>query len=190
MPQDLKYIPIVESGFRNIDLPGQVPQGFWQLIKKPTAEEWGLKVNASRDERNDIYRATIAALKELARDYNMIRRDNHVSSWVLTAASYNYGTGSLYSKILTEGKNYFTMNLNPETANYVYKIIAIKELFEYPELYIKNFRYNVFNQNAINRNQQDLPGDDKADFQNMEIKVNEDGKAAPDSATINKVAKW
>jgi membrane-bound lytic murein transglycosylase D len=187
MPQDLKYIPIIESGFRNITSEVGA-QGFWQLMK-PTAEEWGLKVSASRDERNDIYRATIAALKELARDYNMIRRDHHVSSWVLTAASYNYGTGRLYNKMRTEGKNYFTMNLNPETANYVYKIIAIKELFEYPELYIKNFRYNIFNQNAINRGQQDLAGNEKADFQNMEIKVNEDGKAAPDSAVIDKVAK-
>src|SRR3954452_20840682 len=161
MPEDLKYIPIIESGFRNIN-SSVGAQGFWQLMK-PTAEEWGLKVNAIRDERNDIYRATIAALKELARNYNMIRRDYKVSSWVLTAASYNYGTGRLYNKLRTEGKNYFTMNLNPETANYVYKIIAIKELFEYPELYIKNFRYNIFNQNAINRGQQDLAGNEKAD---------------------------
>jgi len=187
MPQDLKYIPIIESGFRNITSEVGA-QGFWQLMK-PTAEEWGLRVSTSIDERNDIYKATIAALKELARNYNMIRRDYKVSSWVLTAAAYNYGTGRLYNKIQTEGKNYFTMNLNPETANYVYKIIAIKELFEYPELYIKNFRYNVFNQNAVNSNQQDLPGDKKADFQNMEMKVNEDGKAAPDGATIDKVVK-
>jgi membrane-bound lytic murein transglycosylase D len=187
MPQDLKYIPIIESGFRNITSEVGA-QGFWQLMK-PTAEEWGLRVSASIDERNDIYKATIAALKELARNYNMIRRDYKASSWVLTAAAYNYGTGRLYNKIRTEGQNYFTMNLNPETANYVYKIIAIKELFEYPELYIKNFRYNVFNQNAVNKSQQDVPGNEKADFQNMEIKVNEDGKAAPDGATIDKVAK-
>ncbi|MEJ7736645.1 MAG: lytic transglycosylase domain-containing protein [Chitinophagaceae bacterium] len=187
MPQDLKYIPIIESGFRNATSPVGA-QGFWQLMK-PTAEEWGLKVNASRDERNDIYKATIAALKELARNYNMIRRHHNISSWVLTAASYNYGTGRLYKKIRTEGKNYFTMNLNPETALYVYKIMAIKELFEYPELYIKNFQYNVFNQNAVKRNQQDLASDEKADFQNIEMKVNEDGKAAPDGATIENLAK-
>ena len=187
MPQDLKYIPIIESGFKNATSSAGA-QGFWQLMK-PTAEEWGLKVNASMDERNDIYRATIAALKELARNYNMIRRHQNVSSWVLTAASYNYGTGRLYNKIRTEGKNYFTMNLNPETALYVYKITAIKELFEYPELYIKNFQYNVFNQDAVKRNQQDLTSDEKVDFQNIEVKVNEDGKEAPDVATIEKVAK-
>lgn len=189
MPQDLKYIPIIESGFRNATSPVGA-QGFWQLMK-PTAEEWGLKVNASRDERNDIYKATIVALKELARNYNMIRRHHNVSSWVLTAASYNYGTGRLYTKIRSEGKNYFTMNLNPETALYVYKIIAIKELFEYPELYIKNFQYNVFSSKADGRNmtQQDLTSDEKAVVQNIEIKVKEDGQAAPDSAKIENIAK-
>ena len=187
MPQDLKYIPIIESGFRNAT--SQVgAQGFWQLMK-PTAEEWGLKVNAARDERNDIYRATIAALRELARNYNMIRRHHNVSSWILTAASYNYGTGRLYSKIRTEGKNYFAMNLNPETALYVYKIIAIKELFEYPELYIKNFNYNIFDLNAAKGNLPDGAGGDKAGFQNLEIKVNEKGQAAPDSTAIEHVAK-
>ena len=189
MPQDLKYIPIIESGFRNATSPVGA-QGFWQLMK-PTAEEWGLRVNASRDERNDIYKATVAALKELARNYNMIQRHHKVSSWVLTAASYNYGTGRLYSKIRTEGKNYFSMNLNPETALYVYKIIAIKELFEYPELYIKNFQFNVFNSKADGKNtsQQGLTTDEKAVVQNLQMKVDESGKAPPDSATIGNLQK-
>ena len=187
MPQDLKYIPIIESGFRNATSQAGA-QGFWQLMK-PTAEEWGLKVNASADERNDIYKATLAALKELARTYNMIIRHHKVSSWVLTAASYNYGSGRLYDKIRTDGKNYFTMNLNPETALYVYKIVAIKELFEYPELYIKNFQYNVFNQDAVKANQQDLTSNEKAEFQNIEVKVKEDGKPAPDVSTIENVGK-
>jgi hypothetical protein len=187
MPLDLKYIPIVESGFRNATSPVGA-QGFWQLMDN-TAKEWGLTVNASRDDRNDIYKATIAALKELARNYNMIRHDHKVSSWVLTAASYNYGTGRLYNKIRNEGKNYFTMNLNPETALYVYKITAIKELFEYPELYIKNFRYNVFNQNTVRSKLPELASGENAEFKNIEIKVNEDVKTAPDVATIEKVSK-
>ena len=186
MPQDLKYIPIIESGFRNATSPVGA-QGFWQLMKS-TAEEWGLKVNATSDERNDIYRATIAALKELARNYNMLRRQHNVSSWILTAASYNYGTGRLYNKMRTDGKNYFTMNLNPETALYVYKITAIKELFEYPELYIKNFRYNVFDQHAAKGNLQDTASDETG-FQNIAMQVSEGRKAAPDGATIEHVAK-
>ena len=46
--------------------------------------------------------------------------------------------------ISKQGKDYFSMKLNAETASYVYKLIAVKELFEYPELYMKDFGYNVF----------------------------------------------
>jgi hypothetical protein len=187
MPQDLKYIPIIESGFRNATSKAGA-QGFWQLMPE-TAQEWGLLVTTTQDERNDIYKATITALRELARNYNMIRRDHKVSSWVLTAASYNYGTGRLYNKFKREGKDYFAMKLNPETALYVYKIIAIKELFEYPELYIKNFQYNVFNQNAARTSQQDLSSDEKVVVQNVEIQVKDDGKAAPNDEAIQNVAK-
>jgi hypothetical protein len=133
----------------------------------PTAIEWGLQVNAYKDERNDIYKSTIAALRELARTYKAISRDHKISSWVLTAAAYNFGIGRLYKKINTQGKNYFTMNLNPETAVYVYKIIAIKELFEYPELYMKNFDHNIFSSNPVKENgsHQNTSTDDKTDFQ-------------------------
>jgi membrane-bound lytic murein transglycosylase D len=187
MPQDLKYIPIIESGFRNATSSAGA-QGFWQLMA-PTAKEWGLKVNETIDERNDIYKSTIAALKELARNYNMIRKHHKVSSWVLTSASYNYGIGRLYDKIRTQGNDYFTMHLNPETALYVYKITAIKELFEYPELYIKNFKFNVFNQNATKNGQSELPKGESEDFKTIEMKVNENGKAAPDNTVLEKVAK-
>jgi hypothetical protein len=134
MPADLKYIPIVESGFKNLTSTAGA-QGFWQLMA-PTAREWGLQVSAYRDERNDLYKATLAALRELARTYKAIQRDHKVSSWVLTAAAYNFGIGRLYSQIKTQGNNYFTMKLNAETAVYVYKLIAIKELFEYPDRYL------------------------------------------------------
>lgn len=189
MPQDLKYIPIIESGFRNATSRVGA-QGFWQLMP-PTAREWGLQVNASRDDRNDIYKSTIAALRELARNYNDIRRIHKVSSWVLTAAAYNYGSGRLYPKIRAEGKNYFTMNLNPETALYVYKIIAIKELFEYPELYIKNFQYNVFRAAPVKQDgaPQNVESSDTTEFQDAEIKVAENEKGAPDDATIETISK-
>lgn len=189
MPQDLKYIAVVESGFKNATSKAGA-QGFWQLMA-PTAIEWGLQVNAYKDERNDIYKSTIAALRELARTYKAISRDYKLSSWVLTAAAYNFGIGRLYKKINTQGKNYFTMNLNPETAVYVYKIIAIKELFEYPELYMKNFKHNIFSSDPVNENgdRQNTGTDDKTDFQNIEVVVKKDEIASPDDAKIGNVAK-
>jgi membrane-bound lytic murein transglycosylase D len=182
MPQDLKYIPIVESGFRNATSSAGA-QGFWQFTEE-TAIGYGLRVTGF-DERNDPYKSTIAALRKLANDYKEIRRKYNVTSWALAAAAYNCGLGCIYKKIKTQGGNYFTMTLNAETALYVYKIIAIKELFEYPELYIKNFQYNVF-RNVVKYTG---PATDAQEFQSMDVKVAVDEKAAPNDKTIEQVAK-
>jgi hypothetical protein len=99
---------------------------------KPTAEEYGLRVNEYIDERNDIYKSTYVACRQLADYYNGIASQFKIYSWVLTAAAYNFGIGNMSKAIRRQGTDYFQMELNNETANYVYKIIAVKELWEYP----------------------------------------------------------
>lgn len=142
LPTDFKYLPIVESGFNLVS--SQVgAAGFWQLMPE-TARGLGLVVNESIDERNDIEKATKAACRTLRDYYNYIKRRHGKASWVLTAAAYNWGIGNISKAINNQGQDYFAMNLNPETAAYVYKIIAVKELWEYPEQYMSGFGYNVF----------------------------------------------
>ncbi len=126
LPLDLKYIPIVESGFSNATSPAGAA-GFWQLMPA-TARDLGLTVNETVDERMDIIKSTDAACRLLKSYYNSI------GVWALTLAGYNFGIGNISKAMKKQGGNYFTMQLNPETALYVYKIIAVKELFEYPEL--------------------------------------------------------
>jgi membrane-bound lytic murein transglycosylase D len=142
LPQDFKYLAIVESGFKNA-VSSAGAAGFWQLMPE-TARELGLIVNGLADERNDFNKATYAACKVLANYYLYIRKQFGISSWVLTAAAYNNGIGNIQNAIKKQGSNYFQMQLNEETAAYVYKIIAVKELFEYPELYMQDFGYNIF----------------------------------------------
>ncbi|MCW3092341.1 MAG: lytic transglycosylase protein [Ferruginibacter sp.] len=142
LPQDFKYLAIVESAFKNaVSKAGAA--GFWQLMPA-TAREKGLMVNEFIDERNNINKATYAACKILAEYYKSIYKKYGIYSWVLATAAYNFGIGSITRAIAKQGTNYFEMKLNDETAAYVYKIVAIKELFEYPELYMKDFGYNVF----------------------------------------------
>lgn len=144
LPEDLKYIPIVESGFQNLTSSAGAG-GFWQLMPA-TARGVGLNITESSDEREDFYKSTRAACQALTDNYRMIRNRYKISSWVLTAAAYNFGIGRIFNAIQSQGtSDYFSMNLNPETAAYVYKIIAVKELFEYPEYYMKDFGYNIFN---------------------------------------------
>lgn len=167
IPTDFKYLPIVESNFQNITSRVGA-QGFWQLMPAVAVEK-GLVVNGAIDERNDIVKATGAAAKLLAEYYLSIFKRYKIYSWVLTAAAYNFGIGNIFKAIGNQGSDYFSMNLNPETAIYVYKIIAIKELFEYPELYMKNIGYNVFNSNAKKITTQE--NYNTTDFNSMSVKV-------------------
>lgn len=168
IPADFKYLPIVESGFMN--LTSRVgARGFWQIMPE-TGRGLGLVISAALDERDDIQKSTGAACKLLAQYYSMIYKRHNVASWSLTAAAYNFGIGNIFNAISKQGKNYFTMNLNPETAVYVYKIIAVKELFEYPELYMKNFGYNVFSAKSVAKTVK-AGSDEDDDFKKMDVKV-------------------
>ncbi len=162
LPMDLKYVPVVESGFTNATSHAGAA-GYWQLMPE-TARELGLTVNDVVDERLDIVKSTDAACKLLKGYYSSL------GVWALTLAGYNFGIGNISKAVKKQGKNYFSMPLNPETAIYVYKIIAVKELFEYPELYMKDFGYNVFNADA-KPIQTGGGSDDDDDFKTMSVKV-------------------
>lgn len=137
-----------------------------------TAREKGLHVNAFYDERDDFDKATRAACYLLGEYYLSIQKRFNISSWVLTVAAYNVGIGNLNKLIEKQGNNYFSMNLNSETASYVYKIIAVKELFEYPEFYMKDFGYNIFNAPDQSSSQAIDPATNTAVFDTLKIDLN------------------
>jgi membrane-bound lytic murein transglycosylase D len=133
IPDDFKYIPLVESGLN----PGTSPKGasgLWQFMAG-TARTYGLKVGHGVDERQNVRKSTIAAckyLKELYGEFN---------SWTLAAAAYNNGSVKLARAINKQNEdNYFRMNLNRETGSYVYKLIAMKAIIEQP----KKFGYKNY----------------------------------------------
>ncbi|MEO7309883.1 MAG: lytic transglycosylase domain-containing protein [Chitinophagaceae bacterium] len=170
IPEDFKYLPVVESGF-NLLVSAVGARGFWQIMPA-TGREKGLSVDGGYDERDDFQKSTIAACKVLKDNYNLLIRLNKVASWVLAAAAYNFGIGNVSKAVKKQGTDYFTMNLNPETSIYVYKIIAVKELFEYPELYMKGFGYNVFSTAPQKKlpDLRDTEVDEKV-FEKMEVQV-------------------
>lgn len=174
IPEDFKYLAIVESGFKNV-VSGAGAAGVWQLMPE-TARQYGLTVNGLIDDRNDLHKSTLAACKLLADYYYDIRNKFKVSSWALTAAAYNYGSGNMRQAITSQGNNYFEMELNKETAEYVYKIIAVKELFEYPELYMKDFGFNIFNTKITSsiKSEAESININNAGFDKMSVKVTTD----------------
>lgn len=178
VPLDFKYLPIVESGLTNATSPVGA-QGVWQIMPG-TAAELGLTVSAGYDERNHLIKATHAACR-------LIRTlHDQLNSWTLAAAAYNAGAGNISKNIRRQGSSdYYQLLLNNETAQYIYKIIAIKQLFESPELYMPGFGYNVFAKSGSTgsvfaRPQTPLSGNVK-DFNT--IRINVGGKALPRNTT-------
>ena len=183
LPEDLKYVPIVESAFENITSSAGA-RGFWQFMDE-TAVDKGLSISQGKDDRDNLYKSTYAACKLFAEYYLKIKKSYGISSWVLTAAAYNFGISNMCTAIKKQGDDYFSMNLNPETAMYVYKIIAVKELFEYPELYIHDFGYNVFNafKTPATESFNNDAGDTTA-FNSMVLNVAQDDGNHPDKLAL------
>jgi len=128
IPEDFKYIPLVESGLHEGTSP-KGAAGLWQFMPG-TARSYGLKVNSKVDERKDIKKATLAACRYINELYD------EFNSWTLAAAAYNNGSVKLERAINSQSEdNYFMMKLNRETGNYVYSIIAMKEIIAKPKKY-------------------------------------------------------
>ena len=128
IPDDFKYLPLVEAGFEE-GVSSKGAKGLWQFMPG-TARTYGLKVGHGIDERTNIRKATIAAckyIKELYGEFN---------SWTLAAAAYNNGEIKLAKAINKQNEdNYFRMHLNRETGAYVYDLIAMKAIISQPKRY-------------------------------------------------------
>ncbi len=128
IPEDFLYLAVIESNLQNlISYAGAV--GFWQFME-PTAKEMGLEVSKDVDERYDPIKSTEAACKYLKQAYKRF------GNWTLVAASYNMGMTGLQKQIdKQQADSYYELALNSETARYVYRILAMKEIMEKPHKY-------------------------------------------------------
>jgi membrane-bound lytic murein transglycosylase D len=128
IPEDFKYLPLIESNLMNVISPAEAV-GYWQILKT-SGKEFGLEISDEVDERYDPLKATVAACKYLNQAYRKF------GNWTLVAASYNRGMGGVERAIENQGeKNYYDLFLNEETSRYVFRIVAIKEIIENPSRY-------------------------------------------------------
>lgn len=133
IPEDFKYLAAVESNFDNVVSPAGA-SGYWQFLKS-TGISYGLEINGFVDERYHVEKATRAACKYFKDAYTYLK------DWTLVAASYNMGIGGVQSKIKEQGvNNYYDLYLNTETHRYVFRILAVKEIFKNPAYYGFNIR--------------------------------------------------
>ena len=128
VPDDMKYIAVIESGLENVrSFAGA--DGYWQFMEE-TAKEFDLEISPEVDERFHIEKSTHAACKYLKRAYKKF------GNWTLVAASYNRGMGGMNSALRNQNSiSYYDVALNNETARYIYRALAFKEIMQSPEKY-------------------------------------------------------
>ena len=128
LPDDFKYLAIAESGFQNITSSSGA-SGFWQFLKS-SAREYGLEVNNNVDERYNLEKVTKVATEYLKKS------KDRFGSWTLAAAAYNAGNYRIARNLERQQvDNYYDLFLNNETARYVFRIVALKEILSQPKKY-------------------------------------------------------
>lgn len=128
IPDDFKYLAVIESGLSNVVSPAGA-RGIWQFMPN-TAKEKGMEVNDFVDERYHLEKSTEAACLYLKQS------KERFGNWTLAAAAYNAGnTGILNHLNFQRVDNYYDLLLSEETSRYVFRILALKEIMSHPEAY-------------------------------------------------------
>ena len=133
IPNDFKYLAVIESGLTNAVSPAGA-RGIWQIMKA-TGRENGLEVNTNVDERYHLEKATEVACKYLKKSKESF------NSWTLAAAAYNAGNAGVARRLKAQKvTSYYDLLLGEETGRYIFRIVALKEILSNPEKYGFNFR--------------------------------------------------
>ena len=128
VPDDFKYLCVIESYLSNVVSPAGAA-GFWQFMKG-TAQEYDLEISKEVDMRYNVELETEAACKYFLKAYERF------GSWTLVAAAYNAGSTRVAKFMKEQGAtSYYDLLMAEETERYVFRILAIKTIFENPEKY-------------------------------------------------------
>ena len=129
LPDDLKYISVIESALRPHVGSPKGALGFWQFMSS-TGRKYGLTVDREIDERRNIFAATRSAIDYL--------KDLHekFGSWTLAAAAFNMGEQGLEAEILSQATdNYYDLYIPLETQRYMFRILSAKLILSSPQKY-------------------------------------------------------
>jgi membrane-bound lytic murein transglycosylase D len=133
IPEDLAYLPIIESGFR-VDATSRArAKGSWQFMAS-TARLFGLRVDWQVDERLNPFKAADAAarfMKRLYEEYN---------DWYIVLACYNGGPRRVKKAMqVLQTSDFFEINqsrhIRKETKSYVPAFLASLIIARAPQAY-------------------------------------------------------
>ncbi len=128
VPEDFKYIPLIESNLSNVISP-RGATGFWQFMDVP-AKYYGLEISDEVDERYSVERSTEAISKFILDGYEKYH------SWTMAVACLNYGFGAVEEQVKKQKTtDYYQLLLPEETTRYVFRILALKQIISDPKKY-------------------------------------------------------
>lgn len=128
IPDDFKYLAVAESALTQAVSPAKAV-GFWQILEG-TGRELKLEISKEVDERYHIEKSTYAACDFILKSYNTY------GSWTMAAASYNFGRNGINRQMERQlNANYYDMVFGEETERYLFRILALKTIFENPKGY-------------------------------------------------------
>ncbi|WP_165024587.1 MULTISPECIES: lytic transglycosylase domain-containing protein [unclassified Dysgonomonas] len=129
IPEDFKYLAVIESSLNHRAVSSAGAAGLWQFMPK-TAPSYGLEVGSEVDERYSVEKSTEAACKYFKQAYNKY------GSWASVALSYNAGQGRISGELdKQQVEDGLDLWLVDETSRYYFRMLAIKQLFESPYKY-------------------------------------------------------
>ena len=134
LPEELSWLPLVESGFKISALSSARALGLWQFIPS-TGYKYGLNRDDWVDERMDMEKSTRAAIDYMKELHTMF------GDWLTVLAAYNCGEGRIMRTIASQHINYLDRfwdlyyKLPYETARYVPRFIATVMIIRDPQKY-------------------------------------------------------
>lgn len=129
VPDDFKYLMIIESNGDPEALSPSKAGGLWQFLEK-TGREYGLEVTEEIDERYHTIKATRAACEYLKDSYELF------GDWLTVAASYNTGRTNVTKRRERQKEDKaINLVLPDETSRYIFRLMAAKTIFENPADY-------------------------------------------------------
>lgn len=132
MPDELKYLPVIESALNPQAVSPAGATGLWQMMYT-TGKMMGLDGNSYYDERRDPVKSTKGGVKYLKQLYDLY------GDWPLALAAYNSGPGYVNKAIARSGgvKNFWAIkNMLPaETRSYVPTFLAVAYVMHYHKDY-------------------------------------------------------
>jgi membrane-bound lytic murein transglycosylase D len=130
LPQELIYLPVIESAYSTTAVSRAGATGMWQFMRNSIGP-YDMKITEWMDERRDFWKSTLGALDKLEAEYK------RVGSWEFALTAYNAGLGTVFNaQKKYPGEDYWELCkrkvFKNETIQYIPRLLAVSYILSNP----------------------------------------------------------